>query len=85
MASQAKEIQRLQARFHAVKQGHLLSREMLLALPPRRIASVLEEARKLGIIDEGPGWALKQREMATLVRSVGPALKREMERDQGLG
>jgi hypothetical protein len=57
----------------------------MLALGPKRVASVLDEVRKAGLADEGPAWALKQREMAALVRVLGPKLKRKMERDRRLG
>jgi hypothetical protein len=81
-ARQEKELQRIQARFYAVKQGDLFSREMLLALTPKRLDSALEEVRKAGLADEGPAWALRQREMAGVVKSLGPALKREMEKER---
>jgi hypothetical protein len=85
LAAHAQEIRRVQARLYAVKHGDLLSRDMLLALGPKRVASVLTEIRSAGLADEGPAWALRQREMAALVKNLGPALKREMERDRGLG
>jgi hypothetical protein len=74
----------MQARFYAVKQGDLFSREMLMTLPPKRVESALDEVRRAGLADEGASWALRQREMAILVKTLGPALKREMERDRGL-
>jgi hypothetical protein len=85
MAAHERHIQRLQARLYAVKQGHLLSREVLLALPPRRVASVLDEARKVRLLDEGPAWALQQREMAAFVKAVAVPVKREAEQQHGLG
>jgi hypothetical protein len=84
LAAHEKEIQRVQARFHAVKHGDFLSHQMLLSLTPARIQSALKEVRQAGLADDGPAWALKQREIGTLVKTLLPALKREMERDQGL-
>jgi hypothetical protein len=77
-----KEIQRVQARFFAVRQGELFSREMLLSLSPRRVEAVLQEVRQQGLADEGSGWALKQRELAALVKNLLPTLKREMDRER---
>jgi len=85
MAAHESEIQRVQARFYAARHGQILSRDMLLALSPRRILGVLEEVRRTGLADEGPGWALRQKGLADLVNKLAPALKREMEHDQGLG
>jgi hypothetical protein len=76
------EIQRVQARFFAVRQGELFSREMLLSLSPKRVEGVLREVRQQGLADEGPAWALKQRELAALVKSLLPTLKREMDRER---
>jgi hypothetical protein len=81
---QEKEIQRVQARFYAVKQGELFSREMLLALPPKRVEAALEEVRRAGLANEGPAWALKQREMAAAIKHLS-ALRKDLERGQGLG
>jgi hypothetical protein len=61
----------------------LLAREMLESLSPKRIHGVLAEVRQLGLAEAGPRWALRQREMAGLVKTLLPALRREMER--GLG
>ena len=58
---------------------------MLLALRPARLKAVVEEVKNAGVADAGPAWALKQREMNGLVKNLLPALKREMDRDQGLG
>jgi hypothetical protein len=85
MAAQEKEIQRVQARFYAARHGEVLSREMLLALSPRRVLGVLEEIRRAGLAEEGPAWALRQRELANLVKNLAPALKREMQRELGYG
>jgi hypothetical protein len=85
MAPHEKEIQRVQARFYAVKHGQILSGEMLRSLSPRRILGVLEEVRRTGLADEGPGWAFRQKGLVNLVNKLAPALKREMEHDQGLG
>jgi hypothetical protein len=74
-----------QARFYAFKNGELLSREMLLALSPRRIESVLSDARRIGLKEEGTGWTLRGGEMNALVKALLPAQRREMERSQDLG
>jgi hypothetical protein len=46
---------------------------------------VLEQVRQAGLAVEGPAWALRQRELATMVRTLLPTLKREMERNQEVG
>jgi hypothetical protein len=58
---------------------------MLISLPPARIQAVVAEARKAGLAEEGPDWALKQETVGALVKSLLPALRKEMEHDQGLG
>jgi hypothetical protein len=85
LARYEKEIQRVQARFYAVKHGEFLSRDMLQSLSPKRVESVLHEVRRAGLADEGPAWALQQRQLGALVKNLLPSLKREMDRDQGLG
>lgn len=79
------EIRRIQARFYAAKCGEFFSGEMLLALGPTRVKAVIEEVRKAGVADEGPAWALRQKDLGGLIRNLLPTLKREVERDQGLG
>jgi hypothetical protein len=85
LAQHEAEIRRVQARFYAAKHGEIFSPEMLRSLPPRRIEGVLEEVRKAGLADTCPAWALRQRELNDLTKRLAPALKREMEREQGLG
>jgi hypothetical protein len=72
----------VQARLYAARHGHLLSHEVLCTLAPRRVEVLLKEVRLAGLSEEGPAWALRQKELATLVRTLGPDLKREMERDR---
>lgn len=85
LAPHEKEIQRIQARFYAFKYGELLSRELLLALSPRRIKTVLADARRAGLADEGTAWTLRYREIGALEKNLLPALRREQEHNQGLG
>jgi hypothetical protein len=82
LAAHEKDIQRVQARFYAVRHGEFFSREMLLSLSPKRVEGVLREVRQQGLADEGPSWALKQRELAALVKNLLPTLKREMDRER---
>jgi hypothetical protein len=56
-----------------------------LALSPRRVLGVLEKVRRAGLAQDGPAWAPRQRELANLVKTLVPALRREVEQQQGLG
>jgi hypothetical protein len=84
-ASHEAEIHRARARLEAFGQPDFLSREMLASLPRARIESALEEARQAGLLDAGTTWTLKGGTVRQLAERLLPTLKREMDRDRGLG
>jgi DNA-binding response OmpR family regulator len=45
----------------------------------------LEEPRKLGLTSEGPDWTLKGRTIAELAERLGAQLRRQAQKDVGLG
>ena len=56
-----------------------------LATRVTRIETVLQEVRQGGLVDDGPAWTLKGGTPAEIAKNLLPVLKREMERDHGLG
>jgi hypothetical protein len=58
---------------------------MLLSLTPRRVENLLTQARQAGLNEQGSAWMLRGREMRVLMTDLLPALRREVERGQGLG
>jgi hypothetical protein len=82
LAQHEKELQRVQARLYAAKHGHLLSREVLCSLPPVRVADILREVRQAGLSDQGPAWALRQRELGVVIKSLAATIQKEVDLDR---
>jgi hypothetical protein len=63
----------------------VFSPEVLLSLSRADVAKALEEPRKLGLTSEGTAWTLKGRTIAELADRLGAQLRRQAQKDVGLG
>ena len=77
---QRKDIERLAARLHGFGLGRSITTDNLLQMSPSQVRSLIDNARKVGFLDEGPGWAMK----TTAAKCIGQDLGRMVEQQRGL-
>ncbi len=71
------DLQRLWGRIRACGLEDPFREDRLRNLPPRAVRTAVEEARKAGVMDEGPGWPRER--VADLATGLERAFRRELD------
>ena len=79
-----KELETLSTRLQAFGQKSPITPANLSALSPRQVREQLNNARKAGLLDEGPGWTLQGKAARDFVQDMGKQIEKTREVDRRL-
>lgn len=79
-----KDIERLARRLHAFGFGKAVTPDNLRHVPLSQMKSLLDNARKLGFLDEGQAWATKTIIAKCLSHDLGQVIEKNKSLDRGL-
>ena len=77
-------LQRLSARIRACGLEDPFRGDALKAIPPSSLRSTIAEARRQGLLDDGPAWTQRGDQVQGLADALRKTLQQEMELDRGL-
>jgi hypothetical protein len=80
---QAKDIERMAIRLHAFGSGKDITADKLRQVSPAEMRPLIDNARKLGFLDEGPGWATKTTAAQCIARDLGHVVEKTQSLDRG--
>lgn len=78
------DLQKASARIRACGLEDPFRDDRLRELPPRTVRAAVEEARKAGMLAEGPGWAVRQDQVQALAESLHKTFQRQLDLDRDL-
>jgi hypothetical protein len=81
---QQKDIERLAARLHGFGLGKSIATDNLRQVSPAQMRCLVDNARKLGLLDEGPGWATKTTAARCIARELGHVVEKNQFLDRGV-
>lgn len=76
------DIQKTSARIRACGLEDPFREATLKAIPPARLRSALSEARKEGLLVDGPGWSLRHDQVPAMAEGLQNTFQKQMELDR---
>ncbi len=83
-ASEKAELERLSARIQGLGLRSPLTPDNLATLSPSQVDDQIQAARKIGLLEDGPGWTLKGQAARSFVQDLGREIEQSREEEQSL-
>ena len=77
------DIERLATRLHGFGLGKSIATDSLRQVSPAQMRCLVDNARKLGLLDEGQGWATKTTAARCIAREIGHVVEKNQFLDRG--
>jgi len=78
------DLQKASARIRACGLEDPFREDRLRDLPPGRVRSAVDEARKAGLMTDGPEWTVRGAQMSELVEGMHKSFQRQQDLDRDL-
>lgn len=78
------DLQKVSARIRACGLEDPFREERLRGLPPVAVRAAVEEARKAGLMTDGPEWAARRDQVPALAEGIQKSFQRQLDLDRDL-
>ena len=78
------DLQKASARIRACGLEDPFRKDRLRDLPPGTVRAAVDEARKAGLMTEGPEWTARREQMPALVEEIRKSFQRQLDLDRDL-